>query len=177
MTFLPQDYEVPTKSNGFMKFEKGANTFRILSSPIIGWEYWIEDSEGKRKPVRTRMNEEHPEESKHFWAMCVWNYKAKCVQILEITQAGIQKSIKALIDNPKWGKPFDYDISVTRQGDKLETEYSVMPEPKEELSQEIKAAYTKAKINLEALYEGGNPFDDGVDADKVIEGIKKGVEL
>jgi hypothetical protein len=38
----------PSPSN--CKFRQGPNKFRILSAPIIGYEYWTED----RKPVRSR---------------------------------------------------------------------------------------------------------------------------
>ena len=51
-TFLPDGYEVPKSSGGgYMKFKQGANKFRILSSPVLGWEYWTESKEastGKR---------------------------------------------------------------------------------------------------------------------------------
>ena len=159
--FFPADYEVPNKTTGYMKFKKGPNTFRILTSPIVGWEYWIEDKEGKRKPVRTRMTEDRPDESRHFWAMVVYNYSedVKNVQILQITQMSVQRGIKALVDSPKWGKPFDYDITVTRQGEDLKTEYTVMPEPKEPVSKEVQDAFIATKIDLEALYEGTNPFE------------------
>lgn len=48
--FLPEGYEVPKTSGGYMKFKQGANKFRILSAPIIGWEYWTES----KKPVRAK---------------------------------------------------------------------------------------------------------------------------
>jgi hypothetical protein len=48
--FLPEGYEVPKSGGNYMKLKQGPNKFRILSAPIIGWEYWSED----RKPVRAR---------------------------------------------------------------------------------------------------------------------------
>ena len=53
--FLPSDYKIPTTSK-YMKFKQGENRFRILTSPIIGWEYWVNTEKG-RKPVRKRSEE------------------------------------------------------------------------------------------------------------------------
>ena len=54
MSILPENYEVPESAGNYMKFEEGENTFRIVSNVIVGWEYWIEDAEGNRKPIRVR---------------------------------------------------------------------------------------------------------------------------
>lgn len=101
--FLPPNYDVPSKRGNYMRFAEGENRFRILGFPIIGWESWEEMGDGTRKPIRRPMDKpfsvdeiENPEDIKHFWAMCVWNYQEEKVQILEITQKGIQKSIRAL---------------------------------------------------------------------------------
>ena len=161
--FLPSGYEVPEKPSNYMRFEKGENRFRILSSPIIGWERW-EDIEGGRKPIRIPLNEDHTAdyEWKHFWAMVVWNYKAKAVQILEITQATIQKPIKTAARNPKWGDPKGvdgYDWVVTRTGDGMDTEYQTQSDPKEKLDAGIMQMYKDMEIDLEALYRGDDPFE------------------
>lgn len=161
--FLPNDYEVPQSGGNYMKFKDGENRFRILTSPIIGWEAWKE-IDGVRKPVRTRMsspfstNDFDPSEVKHFWAMPVWNYAEKKVQILEITQKGIQKKIKAYARDEDWGSPVNYDLVVTRSGQNLETEYEVIAKPAKKLDAEIQTLYEEMNINLEALYAGDDPF-------------------
>lgn len=164
--FLPTAYTVPDKSNGYMKLKQGDNRIRILTSPILGYEWWI-DVEESRKPVRVPMNGKIPVEFadtvKHFWAMPVWNYEAKQVQILSITQKGIQKTLATLAKNPKWQTPLGYDILIVRTGEGLETEYSVTPEPKEELAEEIKEVWDKLTIRLEALYEGADPFNSAIE--------------
>ena len=158
--FLPKDYEVPVSSN-YMKFEDGANTFRVLSSAVTGWEYW--NAEGK--PVRTRdAIEEMPDDIRYkdgkaerikpFWAFVVYNYRAKRVQILELTQKGLMNGILALVKNPKWGTPTAYDITVTKSGDGLNTEYGVMPEPHSE-----SPVLNVPVLDLNLLYEGKDPFD------------------
>ena len=168
MTFLPPDYKEPDTSN-YMKFEKGENVFRVLSDAITGMEYWKETKEG-RKPVRLHTEEEikigdletddkgNLKMPKHFWAFVVFNRSSEKIQILEITQATVRRQVNALYNNEKWGDPKEYDITVTREGEGFETEYTVMPNPKEKLDEGVLKLYKDMHINLEALYEGNDPF-------------------
>lgn len=106
-SFLPESYTPPATNSSYMKLQEGENNFRILSSPVLGWEYWTSD----RKPVRLRYSEENykiasreaqknsdpkSQKAKHFWAMVVWNYANDKVEILELTQRGIQESLRTL---------------------------------------------------------------------------------
>ena len=186
--FLPAGYQIPSTSQ-YMKFESGINTFRILAKPIMGMEFWTTktDDKGvsKRFPNRKRMGETikmtelevNPESGKidspqHFWAMPVWNYKDKQIQILEIKQKTVLEAIKSYIDNPKWGSPTEYDITVTKTGEKLTTKYLVDHDPKEELDKEIAKQFKEMKINLEALFDGKDPFEQtGETLDDVIAGM------
>lgn len=157
-SFLPENYEQPQSGGHYMKFVKGDNKFRILSRPIVGWIDWKD-----KKPYRFTMKNkpDKPMEKgpiKHFWAFLVWNYIEQAVQILEITQTSIQKNIGDLSKDEDWLAPFDYDIKVIRKGDGLETEYSVTPSPKRPLTDEIKNAAIAKPCNLEALYDGADPW-------------------
>lgn len=173
--FLPKDYEVPQKPGNYMKLLDGENRFRVLASPILGWKAWQTTPDGGRKPIRRRMDKpfqtdevEEPEQIKHFWVMPVWNYRDERVQILEITQKSIQKSLRALAKDEDWGSPFGYDIVVTKTGQKLETEYQVNPKPHKKLDPGIIAMYEGMDIRLEALYDGQDPFaTEHVDPDGV----------
>jgi hypothetical protein len=163
--FFPEaDYKIPTTSN-YMRFSEGDNTFRVLSSAITGWEYWTKDN----KPVRRKETwSEVPDDIKeekdgsvrinHFWAFVVWNYDAKSVQILELTQKGIMKYIQGLTKNAKWGNPKGYDITVNRTGSGLDTEYTCMANPHSELDTDIIEIAKKKYVNLNALYSGADPF-------------------
>lgn len=162
MNFLPEDYKIPKSPSGYMRFEEGLNRIRVLSSAIVGYEYFTQDN----KPVRSRTPfEEMPTDIKKdgkikpFWAFVVWNYNLKMVQILELTQKTIMTGIKSLVDNPKWGDPKQYDIAITKIGEGLDTEYSVQGEPPlGEVDVEIKNAYKAKSVRLEALYDGLDPF-------------------
>ena len=168
--FLPDNYEVPQKSGNYFRFIEGENRFRILSSPIIGWETWIENKDGSRKPIRKPMDKpfnvdevDNPEDIKHFWAMPIYNYQEEKIQILEITQKGIQKSIKALAKDVDWGSPVNYDLVVTREGKELNTKYQVNPKPAKKLDEGILQLYKDMKIDLTALYRNDDPFSSEKD--------------
>lgn len=179
--FLPDNYEPPQANSGkYMKFVEGENRFRVLSSAIVGWEYWTEE-DGKRRPIRVRVESEVPTEvknatdsqqrAKHFWAFVVYNVKEKEVQILEITQKSIMASIRALVESDDWGDPKEYDILVNRTGKELETEYSVVPTPKKPVDPGIIEYYKDLHINLEALYSGEDPFITSVDFEAIERAI------
>src|SRR3990167_6547324 len=164
MSFLEKDYKMPVSSN-YMKFVEGKNKFRVLSDAITGWEYWNTE----KKPIRSQEPfEEMPEDIQldkegkahinHFWAFVVWNYEAKKIQILELTQKGITKTIEGLVKNLKWGNPKDYDITITPSGSGFDTEYSVVPNPNEEINTVIAMQYERMSIDPDALYSGGDPF-------------------
>lgn len=153
-----------------MKFQEGINTFRIFDKPVLGNEFWTTTADGKKSPVRRKLGvpildsekERNDKgeiiEPKHFWAMKVWNYKEQSVQILEITQKTIIKSLISYIENPKWGNPNGYDISVTKKGNGKETEYFTDHDPKEEVPDEIKDQVNSVSVNLEALFTNEDPF-------------------
>lgn len=155
--------EVPkSTSGGYMKLKQGANKFRILSAPVTGYEYWTNDN----KPVRSA---EYPKTildtikkdsmPKYFWAFVVWNFETKAVEILQLTQTTVIEPIQELINSEEWGVPTGYSLTVNRNGEGMETKYSVVPSPAKATPAEILQAYKDKAINLAALLTGGNPFE------------------
>jgi hypothetical protein len=63
--FLPKDYALPETERRYMEFAEGANTFRILSPAIVGYEWWVATDDNGRKPQRVRTAEEVPPEVKN----------------------------------------------------------------------------------------------------------------
>lgn len=172
--FLGEDYKLPETSN-YMRFKEGDNTFRVLSSAITGWEYWNIDNKPVRRketwntvPDDIKTEKDGSVRINHFWAFVVWNYEAQKVQILELTQKGIMKYIQGLTKNPKWGDPKGYDIVINRTGSGFDTEYTPTAEPHSKLDDKIVKQYESMKINLEALYDGKDPFgkEDNKDSDE-----------
>jgi len=173
--FLPTGYKVPSNNNYF-RLKQGDNNFRILSSAIIGYEYWTADNKPVRlkskpkttpKDIRIEKNGK-PASIKHFWAFAVWNYEEERAQIMELTQSSIQNAIKALVDNKKWGDPKGYDITITKSGEGLATEYNIMPNPHTPITEAMTKAIEEKPVNLDKLFDGEDPFggsqeDDGFD--------------
>ena len=173
--FLPDSYNVPEPLSKYFKFQEGENRFRIMSSPILGYEWWVDKDGNVRqkdqkplkgdKPVRCPMDGIMPPDAgetyRHFWAMRVFNYKTETIQILQLTQRTIQKPLRALARDKDWGDPkgsSGYDIVVHKSGKGLETEYQVTPKPKKELDKGIVQLNADTYIKLEKLYKGLDPF-------------------
>lgn len=160
-SFFPDsDYKIPETSK-YMKFLEGDNSFRVLSSAIIGYEYFTRDN----KPVRMKtLPDVVPADIKengsikHFWAFVVYNYESKNIQILELTQKGIMKTMQSYIKNPKWGNPREYDFIVTRTGSGMDTEYAITVNPKSPIDQSVLDRFEKMNINLDALFTNEDPF-------------------
>jgi len=163
--FLPKNYSVPSSGGNYMKFKQGDNNFRILSSAIIGYEYWTTEN----KPVRSKEQfKETPNAKedkdgkvsiKHFWAFVVVDLDDSVIKILEVTQLSIQNIIKSFVDNKTWGDPKGYDLNVNRAGEGLETKYTVMPSPHSPVDKDVEFEYKSMEIDLNALYTGDNPFE------------------
>ena len=161
-TFLPDNYEIPQAPSAYMKFSEGLNQIRVLSSAIVGFEYFTTENKPERSkelPTGTPVDIKKDGKVKPFWAFVVYNYQLKKIQILEITQKTIMFSIQSLVQNPKWGDPKMYDIAITKTGEGMETEYNVQGEPPiAPMDPAIVEQYTALNINLEALFTNEDPF-------------------
>ena len=165
MSFIPNDYKIPESNQNYFKFQQGENNFRVLSSAVVGFIYWTENKKPvrlkemwKKKPADIKTEKNGSYSTKPFWSFVIWNYEASAIQIMEITQKTIMRAIKALVDNTKWGDPKNYDLTITKTGEGLETEYSVMPNPQSKVQKEITDELEEKPVNLEALFENADPF-------------------
>jgi len=176
--FLPKEYEVSggTGAN-YMKFIVGENKLRILASPIIGWEWWVDKEGNPRikdakpqkgdKPVRVAKDSGNdiPADAgdtiREFWALPVYNYQEKKVQVLELTQKRIMRTVHSLAKDKEWGSPLGYDLLILRTGEGLDTDYDTLPQPPKELAKEVQEAWEKVEakgFDLNRLFENGDPF-------------------
>lgn len=162
--FLKEDFQVEIPGK-YLKLTPGEYTIRIMGSPISGYENW--DAQ-ENKPVRWKTNEDPPSNMRFknaahsvFWAMVVWNYATKSLQVFSTAKKSVQDGIKKWAANDKWGDPRGYDLVISRTGSgKNDTRYDVMPEPKTETPEEAVEAFAKCDIDLNALYTGDDPFGD-----------------
>lgn len=169
-SWLPPDYKAPDPSGNFFKPKEGANRLRILGKPILGSVGWTGPQDARR-PVRKPIGQEFASgevtvdaknKIRHFWALPVWNYTEKRVQVWEITQATIQAKLENLSRDSNWGAPMRYDVTVTRTGSGMDTEYETIPIPPRNPAQEIKDAWSQIRSNgfdLNRLFVGGDPFE------------------
>ncbi len=165
------EYSVPKGQSNYLKFEKGETEFMPLDSAIVGWEYWNEAGKPVRsetEPVGTpndirQEKDGTVEKPKHFWAFPVWDFKDKRVKVLEITQKTIMTAVRNYTTNKKWGSPvMKYSITINREGDGFDTEYTIMANPAEaEIHPDVIDAWEEAKdkgFDIKRLYTGGDPF-------------------
>jgi len=170
MTWLDKDYKRPKKVSGYWNgFEEGANTFRILSEPIVGMEGWRDGADGKREVLRVK--DEEPllvsYDWNHFWGMIVWDYKNEKMRLMTIAKRTILDPLEVYVKHKKWGDPREYDITINREGVKFEdTTYTVVANPPGKLELEVKSLYEGCKIEIEALFNNGDPFKNVVAAEK-----------
>lgn len=174
---LPANYTPPSASGGRYKgrLQPGETwKCRILSEePLLGNVAWIDTADGPR-PVRRPLGELLPPEArdhKHFWAILVWDHDAEEMALWEPTQRQIQDGIRRLMEDPDWGDPAGYDLKISRHGSsKTDTVYTVAPCPKQDLPGEAKAAWRESRVDLTALFRGGDPFASPVE----VEGSEEG---
>ena len=179
-SFLPEGYTVPDKAKQFMKLEQGDNLIRVLSAPLLGWVIFTEE----KKPIRKKLidgnnnftkeeliefkakkgEDGHFESPKHFWMLLVWDYKSNSPKVLEITQVSIIKQINTLLKDDDWGDVREFNMNIIHTGSsKNDTEYEVVPKPHKPLPSEVdnflNEAKSKSLIDLEAIWDGGYPFE------------------
>jgi len=159
MSFLPEDYQAPRATSYYMKLSEGENRIRIMSKPVFGWEDWKDN-----KPVRFAMDKKPAKANdakkpiKHFWAFVVFNYQEEQIQIMQITQSTIRKSLEALCRDKDWGEPYGYDIKIMKTGEGVDTEYAVNPVPHKPIDPYLVTCFKERPCNLEALFTNADPF-------------------
>lgn len=162
MGFLPDDYEPPRSGGAYFKPQQGENKIRILAKPVLGNVAWT-SQDGKRVPIRKPLGEifdtaKIDEAPKHFWALPIYDYADKTVKVWEITQATIREHLEKLNSDKDWGDPTQYGLKVTKEGEKMDTKYNVIPAPKSELPKEIKEQWEDTPVDLTALFRNEDPF-------------------
>lgn len=169
---LPKGFKIPeNESSDYTRLEPGENRLRLLTDLISGQTYWTGDVRNgeERKPVRKREGEKinlgemgygkyGPDKPKTFIAGVVWNYQTQKVEVFETDKWGIVSDIAGLEDDMDWGDTKNYDIAIKVTGSGPDTRYKVDPKPVKPVAPEIVSAFKQKHINLEALYDGGNPF-------------------
>lgn len=179
--FFAKGHTIPDKRQQFMKLIPGKNRFRFISEPVSGYLFFgtttNEDGVETVKPhrraeqdgsfsteemislgARLKPNGEL-EGQKYFIMAVVYNYQTDRFQVLEITQKKILKALKSYVENEDYGHPAGYDITITREGEGLHTNYTVIPSPPKALGREIAERATSLSYNLSKVFTGEYPLE------------------
>ena len=161
-SFLPTGYDVPASSGNFTRIEAGDTQLRILSKPELGWVAW-EGGQVLRVPYSAPkpeiISQSEKDSVKHFWGVVVWNYKTSQIEFWEISQRSIQNALANLFAKTGWENPFTYDITVTKKGSALSTEYAITPSPHTAVSPVIQEAYNMLTIVPGNVFTDRNIFE------------------
>lgn len=152
--------ELDKKASGFFELEEGQNEFRIVSEFAWGYKFNFKNSaEGAEKDYPFYKTDD-PEVEKNrsklqlTAAMVVFDYRTKELKPFNIHQKNILNAIREYVNNPKYGDPTGFDIVITKKGSGKETKYpSIIANPPEEMSKEVKEALAKVKINVEKAFD------------------------
>ena len=151
----------------YFKPQTGAPTkVRIIGQHIEGWLYWTADNHPRRlreRPatmpddIRVSVESEQPEQVRNFWAIPIYNHAIGAVQIWEVTQVTIMRQLYNLTAS-EWGDPTAYDLRVERSDAGRRTTYTVTAMPPAPLSAQARAVVAATPVNLQALFDGADPF-------------------
>lgn len=166
MPYFPDEVKTESVSKYISpsKLPEGSTRFRFLGEPLFFFETWQTDSSGAKKPKRFAMDEDIPVEEvgpdgiKQVMASKVYNYAAKAIQIMSITQVTILAPMKEATKNAKYGDLPGYDVYIKKTGIGKNSRYSFDKDPKEEMSDEVKKADELVVVNLESLLVNEDPF-------------------
>lgn len=164
---LPKGFNPKSGAGNYIRLKVGDNHLRALSDSISFMEAWVGDEgSADRKPVRWESGTKPPPGvvgGKPCLALFVNDYDNSGIKVWSIPQRMIQVQLMDLEENPKWGDIRGYDLTIRRVGtDKNTTKYSVMPDPKSDLSPEVQIAWDEVKqsADLSRLIVNGDPFGD-----------------
>jgi len=157
-TFLPKSYKMSKAGGKYLKLKQWLNKIRIVSNATV----WRIDWDNK-KPIRTKEKQKaisRERQPKEFRAFAVRSYEDNCIVSCEFTQSWIKHAIMDLYQNQDWGDPKEYDLTVNRTGEWMETKYTVQPSPKKELTEDQKKALENVEINMELLFDNWEPISE-----------------
>ena len=170
------------------KIQSGSSVrFALLDdNPLEFFEIWGEASDGSVKPFRfrdeptpddvqaefgsdysRRLNREGsaPEPAKFAIAVPVFNHDAGSVQVLQVSQKSINREFDSISQMDDYSNLLEWDFVLGKEGNGLNTEYSLRAVPRKKGSQDgVNAAWEEAKssgFDISRLLSGGNPFKEG----------------
>lgn len=101
--------------------------------------------------------------TKYAWV--VYNYSDEKGQVLQLPVTGF-RALKAIAEDPEWGDPQGFDITVNREGSGKETKYHLTPSPnKQPLTKEMKDEVEK--VDITKAIKGAIPLEQVISGKEV----------
>jgi hypothetical protein len=141
---------------------------RFFGSGITGFEGWTTENKPLRwesrpdeLPANIRIRE-GSSPIKRFIAGLVYDYASDDFKILQITQKTLMDQLFKFIADEDYGQPSGYDIKISKTGEGMKTEYSLVAAPPKAVKPELDARYEEiaATLDLTRMYDGEDPFGD-----------------
>jgi hypothetical protein len=192
MSFIPKEHSDAFKGGGGSRNDylspskvkaDGQVRFAILANePLCYFEVWGEDETGKGKPFRfaqeataddieqemganyrRRCKDDGTEEPQKFAiAMPIYNFDIKRVQVLSMTQKGLQKELDEISQVEEYADMTEWDFIMTKAATVSPDMYGLRPVPRKKDTQAaVDAAWNEAVSNgfdITRLLTGGHPF-------------------
>lgn len=163
----------------------GSVRLAILSeSPLEGWEIWFNKAGGG---MTKRITPDYPDDEllsqledsvggavaerdgrraiKRCSAFAVYDFDGEAIKVFSANQKTLLADIERLTSDEDYADLGQWDLKITRTGKGTDTKYHAAFVPTKRSNDKIaKAVFSawddacKAGFDLEALYDGGNPF-------------------
>ncbi len=170
-TFLSPDLveEILKESSGLGRYInpskiEGEIRLRFFGRGISGFEGWTDENKPVRwetKPTELPANikvRDGQAPLKRFLAGVVYDYSSQDFKILQMTQKTLMEQLFKYVKDDEYGDPSTYDIKISKTGEGMKTEYTLLAAPPRPAAKDIQAAYEKLHCNLQALFDGDDPF-------------------
>lgn len=132
----------------FLRLTQGKNKVRIMSNPLQTYIHWTENSEGRRRPFVSPVEdpalvqqlEDAGFSRKRSWYLKVLDRSDGQFKVLQIGPQ-IYNNIKGLYNDEDWGPVTKYDITINRGPKGSQPLYTVLPSNKNPLEDHYMEAW------------------------------------
>ena len=161
-------YQDPAEKSNYTRLTEGVHVLRILSTPKEVQSYFVEyvdkqTKEGiKKEKIITPDNGDgkQPQGTRRNWAFKVYNHETKQVQVWEVAQKNIQQYLTNILRGKLKNDWTKFNLQITRTGQGLETEYTLMNGDSEPLGKEAQKIIDETYVDLTQMTLGKDPFDE-----------------
>jgi len=135
------------RKSDWMKLKEGENVVRIMGNPIQFYVHWVQTSTGNKKvvspvgcPALVNRLVDSGFRRQAKWLIKVLDRTDDTFKVVEVGSQ-IYNGVRALYNNPRWGKVTAYDVSINRGPKGSQPLYNVTPNPKESLDASFKPKF------------------------------------